>query len=242
MIQDSNLSFDGNYWGEAPQLSSTYAQYDNGANVFNIYTNYAGTSVPSGFAVASDGANGSVTINNGATVTATNTDGTNGEFLYYTTAQNPAGIIIESLIISASNDKHDKLIGYDLNVPTTQGGWWGWINGVTAGIHNSDELVTIINGRQNQPSSLTLSLPILISLSWQTTNTAKATFNYSSDQMTNSSTPTIGSSYLVSGFINSGGTVGYQWFRVRAYPPNGVMPATAIVPLQSWEVFVPPLP
>jgi len=50
--------------GEAPQLSPTYAQYDNGASVFNIYTNYAGTSVPSGFAVASDGASGSVTINN----------------------------------------------------------------------------------------------------------------------------------------------------------------------------------
>ena len=32
--------------GEAPQLSSTYAEYDDGANVFNYYTNFAGTSLP----------------------------------------------------------------------------------------------------------------------------------------------------------------------------------------------------
>jgi len=29
----------GSVWGEAPQLSSTYAQYDNGANVFSLYFN-----------------------------------------------------------------------------------------------------------------------------------------------------------------------------------------------------------
>ena len=35
--------------GEAPQLSSTYAEYDDGANVFNYYENFAGTSFPSNF-------------------------------------------------------------------------------------------------------------------------------------------------------------------------------------------------
>ena len=30
--------------GEAPQLSPTYAEYDNGANVFDFYDNFAGTS------------------------------------------------------------------------------------------------------------------------------------------------------------------------------------------------------
>jgi hypothetical protein len=29
--------------GEAPQLSSTYAEYDDGANIFNFYDNFAGT-------------------------------------------------------------------------------------------------------------------------------------------------------------------------------------------------------
>jgi hypothetical protein len=33
--------------GEAPQLSPTYAEYDDGANVFNFYDNFAGTSLDS---------------------------------------------------------------------------------------------------------------------------------------------------------------------------------------------------
>jgi len=47
--------------GEAPLLSSSYAQYDNGANVFLFYSNFAGTSLPSGWTISS----GVVTVNNG---------------------------------------------------------------------------------------------------------------------------------------------------------------------------------
>ena len=42
-------SFDGGYWGEAPNLSGTYGQYDNGANVFTGY--YRGDST-TGWTVA----------------------------------------------------------------------------------------------------------------------------------------------------------------------------------------------
>jgi len=50
MIQDSTIPMDGVYWGEAPQLSSTYAQYDNGANVFPYYQRWGGlSSLPSGW-------------------------------------------------------------------------------------------------------------------------------------------------------------------------------------------------
>ena len=34
--------------GVAPQLTSTYAQYDDGASVFTNYWNFAGTTLPSG--------------------------------------------------------------------------------------------------------------------------------------------------------------------------------------------------
>ncbi len=51
--------------GEAPQLSPTYAEYDDGASVFNNYWNFAGTSLPSGW-VASSSAD--VAINNGYVV------------------------------------------------------------------------------------------------------------------------------------------------------------------------------
>jgi hypothetical protein len=39
---NSPINYDGVYAGEAPQLSPTYAQYDNGANVFNFYDNFVG--------------------------------------------------------------------------------------------------------------------------------------------------------------------------------------------------------
>ena len=60
--------YDGNYMGLAPQLSSTYAQYDNGALVFNNYWNFAGTSLPSGW-VSSPSSDVTVTVNNGVSVT-----------------------------------------------------------------------------------------------------------------------------------------------------------------------------
>src|SRR2546428_374718 len=44
-----STNFDGVYWGEAPGLSGSYGQYDNGANVFGNYWNFAGTSLPTGW-------------------------------------------------------------------------------------------------------------------------------------------------------------------------------------------------
>jgi len=66
MIQDSTLPMDGVYWGEAPQLSSTYGQYDNGASVFNNYNNFAGTTLPSNYSVSSNNQSDSTySVNNG---------------------------------------------------------------------------------------------------------------------------------------------------------------------------------
>ena len=55
--------YDGVYMGEAPQLSPTYGQYDNGASVFNNYWNFAGTVLPSGWSGSG------YTVNNGLTIT-----------------------------------------------------------------------------------------------------------------------------------------------------------------------------
>ncbi|MEM3846938.1 MAG: hypothetical protein QXU98_14685, partial [Candidatus Parvarchaeota archaeon] len=54
------------YLGEAPQLSPTYAEYDNGALIFNYYTNFSGTSLPSNW--TSYVANGTVTVDNGVNI------------------------------------------------------------------------------------------------------------------------------------------------------------------------------
>ena len=65
-IPSNNTVLDGNYWGCAPQLTSTYGQYDNGASVFNNYWNFAGTSLPSSFSSYASG--GSYSVSNGITL------------------------------------------------------------------------------------------------------------------------------------------------------------------------------
>ncbi len=54
--------------GEAPQLSSTYGEYDDGANVFIYYTNFEGTSLPTGWDSTSST---SYNVNNGISVSTT---------------------------------------------------------------------------------------------------------------------------------------------------------------------------
>ena len=60
--------------GEAPQLSSTYAEYDDGANVFTDYWNFAGTTLPSEFSEVNAG--GTITVNNGLNISMSSNWGT----------------------------------------------------------------------------------------------------------------------------------------------------------------------
>jgi hypothetical protein len=60
-----NLFSVNGYLGEAPQLSSTYAQYDNGKYVFVDYWNFAGTNFPSGWYVLYNDTNTSYHFDNG---------------------------------------------------------------------------------------------------------------------------------------------------------------------------------
>ncbi len=43
------FAWTGGYSGEAPQLSSTYGEYDNGVSVFLLYAGFQGASLPSGW-------------------------------------------------------------------------------------------------------------------------------------------------------------------------------------------------
>jgi len=75
VFESTSTNFDGVYWGEAPQLSPTYGEYDNGQYVFNFYYNFAGTSLPSGLTEvvmsSPTGATGSYAVDNGITINST---------------------------------------------------------------------------------------------------------------------------------------------------------------------------
>ncbi|MEM3859899.1 MAG: hypothetical protein QW478_10945, partial [Candidatus Micrarchaeaceae archaeon] len=77
-----NLFSATGYLGEAPQLSPTYAEYDNGADVFPFYDNFAGTSLSSKWNSGSSG--GTITVNNGLTETIPFNAAT-GSYVYIST-------------------------------------------------------------------------------------------------------------------------------------------------------------
>ena len=80
-FQAASVEYDGAYAGIAPQLTAPFGKYDNGAQVFNIYTNsnlFASSAVPSGWSVT------------------TNCDGASSYYcIYYGTAQT-APLVLES--------------------------------------------------------------------------------------------------------------------------------------------------
>jgi hypothetical protein len=49
VFEANSIEYDGAYAGESPQLSSSYAKYDNGGRVFGNYQNFLGTSCPAGW-------------------------------------------------------------------------------------------------------------------------------------------------------------------------------------------------
>ena len=70
--------FNTNDVGEAPLLSSSYGEYDDGPGVFNYYTNFNGTSLPSSFEVYNTPSG--ISVDNGVTLSQYST----GSTIYYT--------------------------------------------------------------------------------------------------------------------------------------------------------------
>ena len=203
--------------GEAPQLSSTYAEYDDGANVFNYYTNFAGTSLPSGWV---SGENIGYTVNNG--IEDINVPSGSGN-----------GYVDTSATYTTSN--YVDWYGYLGSENANQGGG-GYTNSTALagfGFWNSEFGLSTYNGVSAITSmSYTASTYAVFSTTIQG-STAYELINYGSSTSTTSSVP--------SGLLNLGwslqtlSTQGFYayWLRTRAYPPNGVMPSVSFGAVQA---------
>jgi len=226
MIENSSLNFDGNYWGEAPTLSSSYAQYDNGANMFNFYDNFAGTSLNT---------NKWTQVGTGYSI--------NNGFIF----QTPGTATDNNYLQSVSS--FSLPIITEAYIYPTNGGWIGfsqigtYSNGGVLAYYYPNQY-----GWQLTQGSIQLNY---------TGDDAENTYYIMSETMLPGGTALLSVNYVnlitsSSGYFSgttgnlyigdNGGTGTMYWIRTRAYPPNGVMPETAIVPLQAWKVFVPPLP
>ena len=208
----TDVYFDGITIGCAPQLSATYGEYDNGANVFSFYDNFAGTTLKSSWSEYSTV--GTITVNNGLTLSGTGTDYWGLVNSHIVSVPN----ILECYSEQALSGSYGPIIGtytgmqFEQRTPGGSGVGWG-SEGTSTGSAVGGSTFTI--GGNSAYNVLYLVSGYYVS-SHQSLFT-----NYSTLQDTN--TLTIGSSNLIIGTYQTSTAV-FQWVRTRAYPPNGVMP------------------
>ena len=209
--------------GEAPQLSSTYAQYDNGAKVFNFYDNFAGTSLNTSKWISYE-SGVAINVNNDITFTGPSTC-TPDYGGISTVSGTSAPTIFEADFISLSGqsgcspDTIAETIG---NTASSDGyAFNSWSSSVADGSAEFGE------GGQTSPA-LTVSTGIM-GFVWINTGNYYALKNYIAYQGTSTIIPISPTIYGALGqWSYAGGTTVIQWARKRAYPPNGVMPTATV--------------
>jgi hypothetical protein len=214
LYADSSLNFDGIYWGEAPQLSPTYGQYDNAASIFNFYDNFKGNTLSSVWAVPS-GSN--YQVNNGfiPTPSAGNTSA-----VYNPNIQETSSIIAE-WCLNMSSTSYPGNVSYFQHNRYTGSSNMHWL-----GVSGSDQLTN--NGNTISTASIS-STGIQVFGIWN--NGTTVTWYYEGNSYTSTSV-TAETDYLALGWSFNGSSYNFPtiyWVRTRSYPPNGVMPTVSIL-------------
>jgi len=224
------------YTGIAPYLTSTYAQYDNGENVFNFYDNFAGTTLSSKWITGVNG--GSYTVNNGLTLIV---PAIGGDYVYVASASPIANIPIIVEVYANFNgfNMSNYRLGFGListqtylqppNPSPDQIAWYGDARCTTC-----VSAMTQANGNNNFVYDVS---PIdsnyhLWGFAWLSN---EVPFWYNSYSIIATSTSYIpnDTNYLTLSYYvipSPGGTptnLQFQWVRLRAYPPNNVMPSNS---------------
>ncbi|MDG6930579.1 MAG: hypothetical protein JRN10_05000 [Nitrososphaerota archaeon] len=205
--------------GEAPQLSPSYAEYDSGANVFNNYWNFAGTTIPSGW---TNDIEGTVTWDNGLTIqTAANAQGA-----FYSSTTISSGTIVEGLV--------------SVNGVASSSGGLVWVGGLNSSVFAEDiqEGDVFHIGETNDIGQVTawgasLTTQPASGIYYIITgyfNSGASTLFVNYNNVGASASFTFASPVNIAVGVWSADVSPYnhvQWLRTRAYPPNGVMPSVS---------------
>ena len=218
--------------GEAPQLSPTYAEYDDGADVFNVYSNFAGTSLPSDF--TSYVGDATLSVDNGLHLQVAN-NGCSSTWagIIYNNPIDSADSIVETYS-SGTRVAGPEDVGLYTGNSDTAGGYagvadtWGWGYGTISGGY----------GNIGNPFDISSGSGVA-SIYWIGNGNEGIGWNYNFVSSTNTNEGWSSSLYasIQTGECSPNANMVYYWFRVRAYPPNGVMPSTSIGDIQNIYPF-----
>lgn len=201
--------------GEAPSLSSTYGQFDDGAGVFENYTGFEGTSQPPIVASTS----GSVTFSNGLQISAPNGGAWSGDIVTFHVPSSPFVADIDETGMNTAG--------------------WPWVSNAWSALNYSDPHNQYRLGGQGCWSSSCTSSPNATGrATFVFLPTASGTQGYwynESYSLTQRQggvpgfSPGSQNAWTFLGvYVSSGDTnptnVAFDWIRFREMPPNGVMP------------------
>jgi hypothetical protein len=223
-----SFNFDGVYWGEAPQLSPTYGQYDNGASVFNYYTNFAGTSLPAGWTSKVGSSGGTVIVNNGVKLNTVggNSANYNASISYDYTNILPSSkqIIVDTLeYVSATGRERINCVSLNFD----------------SGIFGQSEITSgnlqyFWNGTYYSPNNPAFAINVNHIVQLILANTVYYWNILSSSEVPIASQSTSNFSLVPTFSIGDAGDSGVTqttvyWVRFYTYPPNGVMPKVSLL-------------
>ena len=249
-----NSNFSSGYWGEAPTLSGTFGQNDNGANVFDMYVNFQGSSLPSGWTLAGQGgflggsSGGVRLVNNAGSSVGSVTYGQNMVF-----ANNE--VIEASSMYSGTAD--DFGIGfYSSGAGTGTGGYGGCSNPgfyMAFEFYSGSQPALLTNcgttwswGSQPMPTSGTnymFSQVFIYASNWVTDRFQTTTSSLYQAAPGTLATNNHGAAVTISTTnqkiffaASTGGATSVQylyWARTRVDPPNDAMPSASFGSITS---------
>ena len=205
------VMMNGETIGEAPQLSAVYGQYDNGANVFLWYDNFAGSSssAPPGWSQWSY-----ASMNNGLYINPPSTDTVNVGVTYNGASFGPY----------TTTDIYGQPLYPDGNAYSAA--WFGYTGGNLLLVGNPSGY-TYVSYPKNAPGGTggKTNYPDAVEI-WTISRSGSDGYSYLNygDSYSASGLPTNNQNVTDSGqgFSNPSFV---QWWRVRATPPNNVMPS-----------------
>ena len=207
--------------GIAPQLTSTYGEYDNGKQVFTSYYNFSGTSLPSTLTKIGTG---SYAVNDGITVTA----GGNGYYIFSTQTLNYPQVLDTFIPTAPSTSSEYINVGetttqtlasdnvpyssYSIEMPSNFGADIELRYEGSGGGSAVSQIPFTFNNNQ------------VYSLAWIATGNQKLNVNYVTQISGTDTSETIANYYTYFGMFASSNSAFFQWVRTRLNPPNGVQP------------------